>query len=61
MFSTFYKKKMLEYSSQDRVCNDIFTCNEKINLRCANATIKEIVQMAVAKLHAHEPVVAVLD
>ena len=43
---------MLEYSSQDRVCNDIFTCNEKINLRCANATIKEIVQLAVAPLNA---------
>ena len=47
--------------SQDQVCNDIFTCNEKMNLRCANAAFKEIVQLAVASLNAPEPVVAVLD
>ena len=32
-----------------------------MKLRCANAAIKEIVQLAVASLNAPEPVVAVLD
>ena len=49
------------FLSQDRGCSDICTCNEQMNLRCANATIKEIVQLAVAPLNAPEPIVAVLD
>ena len=32
-----------------------------MNLRCANAAIKEIVQLAVDPLNAPEPVVAALD
>ena len=49
----------MEFLSQDRVCTEIFTCNEQMNFRFANATIKEKVQLAVVPLNVPEPGVAV--